>query len=104
MRRGTACGGGSVPHYYGVRSHQSQNPTLSVTGALHELLDLSHALLTSSAGRVAKVLPPRLLERIARHRVAARPGRHYPRPHDTQVLNKGKGKRRLPSKFQDNAA
>ena len=72
---------------------------LSFTGAQNELQDLSHALLTSSRQRAATVLLPLLLERIAHHRVASRPGRHYPRPHDTQILNKGKGKRRLPSKL-----
>jgi len=72
---------------------------LSFTNALNELRDLSHALLTAPPERVANVLLPRLLARVASHRVAPRPGRHYPRPHDTQILNKGKGKRRLPSKL-----
>ncbi len=72
---------------------------LSFSGAQNELQDMAHALLTSPLQRVATVLLPLLLERIASHRVASRPGRHYPRPHDTQILNKGKGKRRLPSKL-----
>jgi hypothetical protein len=82
-----------------AKAHDADPLRLSFTGALNELADMSHALLTSSRERVATVLLPRLLERIASHRVAWRPGRHYPRPHDTQILNKGKGKRRLPSKL-----
>jgi hypothetical protein len=31
--------------------------------------------------------------------VPLRPGRHYPRPHDTKVKNKGKGKKQIPSKL-----
>jgi hypothetical protein len=83
-----------------AKAHDADCLRLSFTGALNELRDMSHALLTSSPERVAAILLPQLLERIAGHRVAARPGRHYPRPHDTHVLNKGKGKRRLPSKLQ----
>jgi hypothetical protein len=83
-----------------AKAHNADPLRLSFTGALNELADMSHALLTSSRERVATVLLPQLLERIASHRVAWRPGRHYPRPHDTQILNKGKGKRRLPSKLQ----
>jgi hypothetical protein len=82
-----------------AKAHDADPLRLSFTGALNELADMSHALLTSSHERVATVLLPQLLERIANHRVASRPGRHYPRPHDTQILNKGKGKRRLPSKL-----
>jgi hypothetical protein len=82
-----------------AEAHGAEPSRLSFTGAVNELRDLSHALLTAPPGRVAAVLLPRLLERVAGHRVAYRPGRHYPRPHDTQVLNKGKGKRRLPSKL-----
>jgi hypothetical protein len=83
-----------------AKAHDADPLRLSFTGAVNELQDLSHALLTSSRQRVATVLLPLLLERIAGHRVVPRPGRHYPRPHDTQILNKGKGKRRLPSKLQ----
>lgn len=82
-----------------AEAHGAEPLRLSFTGALNELQDLSHALLTAPPERVATVLLPRLLERVASHRVAQRPGRHYPRPNDTQILNKGKGKRRLPSKL-----
>jgi hypothetical protein len=83
-----------------AKAHDADPLRLSFTGAQNELQDMSHALLTSPRRRVATVLLPLLLERIAGHRVASRPGRHYPRPHDTQILNKGKGKQRLPSKLQ----
>jgi Transposase DDE domain len=83
-----------------AKAHDADPLRLSFTGALKELRDLNQTLLTSSRTRVRTVLLPLLLERVASHRVPARPGRHYPRPHDTQTLNKGKGKRRLPSKLE----
>jgi hypothetical protein len=72
---------------------------LSFSGALEELKAIVPSLVQASAERAASELVPRLLSRIARHRVPLRPGRHYPRPHDTKVKNKGKGKKQLPSKL-----
>ena len=72
---------------------------LSFSGALAELRAILPSLVQAGPGRAAGVLVPRLLERMASHRVPYRPGRHYPRPHDTKVKNKGKGKKRLPSKL-----
>jgi hypothetical protein len=72
---------------------------LSFSGALNELKRLVPSLVQASPERAAGVLVPRLLSRMASHRVALRPGRHYPRPHDTKVKNKGKGKKQLPSKL-----
>lgn len=72
---------------------------LSYSGALGELMDLAPSLAQASPGRATRVLIPRLLSRIASHFVPFRPDRHYPRPHDTKVKNKGKGKRQLPSKL-----
>jgi hypothetical protein len=73
---------------------------LSFLNALRELLDLSPTLLTASPRRAAQVLLPRLLERMAAHVVPLRPGRHFPRPGDTKVRYKGRGKPRLPSKLK----
>ena len=39
-------------------------------------------------------LIPRLLERMAEHRVPVRPGRSFPRPRDGKPKNKGKKKRK----------
>jgi hypothetical protein len=75
---------------------------LSFTAALRELSDLYEKLLISSPQRVAQILLPRLLARIASHLVPIRSGRHYCRPHDTKVKNCGYGKRRLPSKLPAN--
>jgi hypothetical protein len=86
-----------------AEAHEVDPLRLSFTGTCNELSDLKQTLLTSSPKRVETVLLPRLLERIASHRVPLRPGRHYPRPHDTQILNKGKGKRKLPSKLATTA-
>src|SRR5260370_13210601 len=55
---------------------------LSFKGALEELTDMRQSLITATPERVEEVLLPRLLERIARHLVPLRPGRHYPRPKD----------------------
>jgi Transposase DDE domain len=72
---------------------------LSFSGALGELLAVAPALALSSPRRASGVLVPRLLSRMASHFVPLRPDRHYPRPHDTKVKNKGKGKKQLPSKL-----
>jgi Transposase DDE domain len=72
---------------------------LSFSGALGELRAILPSLIHAGPGRAAGVLVPRLLDRIASHQVPSRPGRHYPRPHDTKVKNKGKGKKQQPSKL-----
>jgi hypothetical protein len=77
---------------------------LSYSGALGELLALAPSLVQASPERASKVLVPRLLSRMASHFVPFRPDRHYPRPHDTKVKNKGKGKKRLPSKLASSDA
>jgi len=73
---------------------------LSYSGALSEVREMLPSLVLASPGRASGVLVPRLLSRMAGHFVPLRPGRHYPRPHDTQVKNKGKGKKQLPSKLE----
>jgi hypothetical protein len=72
---------------------------LSYSGALGELMAMLPSLVQAGPGRASGVLVPRLLGRMASHFVPLRPGRHYPRPHDTKVKNKGKGKKQLPSKL-----
>jgi hypothetical protein len=72
---------------------------LSFSGALEELTAILPSLVHAGSRRAAGVLVPQLLSRTASHRVPFRPGRHYPRPHDTKVKNKGKGKKQLPSKL-----
>jgi hypothetical protein len=77
---------------------------LSFTQALRELQDMSQTLIRASPQRVSCVLLPRLLCRLAACLVAERPGRHYKRPYDTKVKNKGKGRSQLPSKLPTRAA
>ncbi len=77
---------------------------LSYSGALGELLALAPSLVQAGPGRASGVLVPRLLSRMASHFVPYRPDRHYPRPHDTKVKNKGKGKTQLPSKLASSDA
>lgn len=72
---------------------------LSFSGALEELKAIMPSLVQASPERAAGGLVPRLLRRMASRQVPLRPGRHYPRPHDTKVKNKGKGKKQLPSKL-----
>jgi len=72
---------------------------LSYKGALEDVQDMRETLLKARAGAAQRVLVPRLLEQIGSHVIPFRPNRHYPRPRDTQVKNKGKGKKQLPSKL-----
>jgi len=72
---------------------------LSFTEALEEIKDMVQSLVTSPLEHVRTILLPRLLRRIASHRVPLRPGRHYPRPNDTKVKNLGYGRKKLPSKL-----
>lgn len=72
---------------------------ISFTNAVRELETMRTALLTSDPNWVAKVLLPRLLERIASHLVPLRPGRHYPRPNDTKAKDRGHGTKQLSSKI-----
>jgi hypothetical protein len=82
-------------------AHDLADPLrISFQGALRELSQMSQTLLLASPQRVATVLLPRLLKRIASHQVPWRPGRRYPRPHDTKIRRNGKGKVSLPSKLQ----
>jgi hypothetical protein len=71
---------------------------LSFKAALEELADMRASLVLAEAPHVRRVLLPRLLERIASHRVPNRPGRHFARPRDTKPKNKGKGRYRKASK------
>jgi hypothetical protein len=72
----------------------------SYKGALEDVQDMRESLLKAGERPARRVLLPRLLEQIGRHVIASRPGRHYPRPNDTKVKNKGKGKKQLPSKLR----
>ena len=72
---------------------------LSYEGALEDVKDMRESLLKADEGPAQGVLLPRLLDQIGGHVIPFRPGRHYPRPNDTKVKNKGKGKEQLPSKL-----
>jgi hypothetical protein len=61
------------------KAHGVDPATLSFVKARCELADMRQTLLTSDPQRIRCVLLPRLLARIAQHRIAFRPGRHYPR-------------------------
>jgi hypothetical protein len=73
---------------------------LSYKGALEDVQDMRESFLKAGEGPAQRVLLPRLLDQIGRHVIPFRPGRHYPRPNDTKVKNKGKGKKQLPSKLR----
>ena len=72
---------------------------LSYKGALEDVQDMRESLLKAGERPARRVLLPRLLEQIGGHVIPFRPGRHYPRPNDTKVKDKGKGKKQLPSKL-----
>jgi hypothetical protein len=77
---------------------------LSYKAALEDVQDMRESMLKAGARVARRVLVPRLLEQIGRHVIPWRPGRHYPRPNDTKVKNKGKGKKQLPSKLVEDVA
>ena len=80
-------------------AHGGDPLRLSFENALREVRDMLPALIAKSHRWVETVLLPRLLDRIEAHHVPLRPGRHYPRPNDTKVINKGNGQKRVPSKM-----
>ena len=73
---------------------------LSFKAAREELADMRETLLHAGPEYVRRVLWPRLLDRIASHQVPLRPGRHFPRPRDTQPKAKGKKRYQKPSKLK----
>lgn len=78
--------------------HNVDPSTLSFTAAQRELLDMRQTLLTANRQRIAQVLLPRLLARIAQHRIEPRPGRHYPRLTDSYKSSKYRKRTKLRSK------
>jgi hypothetical protein len=74
---------------------------LSFVNALRELEDMRAAFLYACPKKIEHILLPRLLKEIAGHQVPFRPGRHYPRPHDTKYKNKGRGNPCKPSKLSE---
>jgi hypothetical protein len=72
---------------------------LSFSHAFQVPLAMRETLLHASPRRAAEVLLPCLLNRIAARRVRLRPGRHYPRPHDTKAKDKGRGQSQPASKL-----
>ena len=79
--------------------HGAEPLRLSFAQALREFDDLRVNLLQASAAWAQQVLIPRLLARIAAHRVPLRPGRHFPRPKDGQPKNRGHGQRQPAAKI-----
>jgi hypothetical protein len=62
-----------------AKKHQLNPLELSFLSALKEVVELQQALLCASHEWAEQTLLPRLLDRIASHRVPRRPGRHYRR-------------------------
>jgi hypothetical protein len=71
---------------------------LSFVAAQRELSAMRVSLVTATARWAAQVLIPRLLDRIAVHRVPSRPGRHYPRKKKTNRKNKKKSSSKVTTK------
>ena len=72
---------------------------ISFSNAIRELELMRAALVTGSPDWVRKTLLPRMLARLASHTVPLRPGRHYPRPKDTQPKDRGRGQRQASAKI-----
>lgn len=77
---------------------------LSYLEAFRELESMRAALLTSDPQWVRDVLLPRLLDRIAEHRVPERPGRHYPRRKKSKQDNSNKNSHKKSTKRKASAA
>jgi Transposase DDE domain len=60
-------------------AHGAEVLALSYPAALTEIREMSRSMLVASGHWLQQTLVPRLLERLARHRVSVRPGRKYPR-------------------------
>lgn len=83
-----------------AEKHGVEPLRISFANAVRELEQMRAAFLTGTSEWSRDVLLPRLLERLASHPVPLRPGRHYPRPNDTQAKDCGRGRsRKLPSKL-----
>jgi len=72
---------------------------ISSKRAWEELQEIMPLMVATSLQHATGVLYPRLLDRIASHRVHFRPGRHDPRPGDTIVKDLGNGHKRQPHKL-----
>ena len=68
--------------------HDAHPLRLSFKHAWEEFEDLRPLLIIASPQRICTVLLPKLLARIAQHRISIRPGRHYPRKGDRYELGK----------------
>ena len=98
--------GGHVLLYFLIRwlmveaatKHEAHPLQLSFKHALQEFEDLRPLLITSSPHRVRCVLLPRLLDRIAQHRISIRPGRHFPRTGDQYKLGKYRKRSKIKTK------
>lgn len=82
-----------------AEKHHLDPLRISFTNAVRELENMRAAMATGAERWVRCELLPRLLARIASHTVPLRPGRHYPRPKDTQPKNRGHGRQQLSSKI-----
>lgn len=82
-----------------AEKHGLEPLQISFCNALREVEQMHQTLVTSDPTHVSRTLLPRLLERIASSIVPFRPGRHYPRPNDTQPKDRGHGQKQLSSKL-----
>lgn len=100
--------GGHVLLYFLVRwliveaanEHKISDPlSLSFAAAMQTLNAMAIPFLAATTKWQRTQLLPKLMERIAAEKTPFRPGRHYPRPRDSKVKNKGNGRFALPSKL-----
>jgi len=73
---------------------------LSFLEAFRELQLMRSSLLTATPHWASKVLLPRLLDRIAKHQVPERPGRHYPRRKKSKTNDTKKKPRKQSAKHK----
>jgi hypothetical protein len=98
--------GGHVVLYFLVRwlmveaagDHDCEPLELSFKHALQELEDLRPLLIVSTPTQVRLNWLPKILRRIAQHKIKRRPGRHYPRLGDKYKLGKYRKRSKLTRK------
>jgi hypothetical protein len=79
-------------------AHGTHPLRLSFKHALAEFDDLRPFLLIATPQTIRAVLLPRLLARIAQHRISIRPGRHFPRLGDKYKLGKYRKRSKIKAK------
>jgi hypothetical protein len=81
-----------------AKKHGLDPLRISFTNAVREVEQMRPILIASDPHRIASILLPRLLERIASHLVPRRPGRRFARPNDAKSKHRTRRRKRKSAK------